>query len=444
MGPPFGTYRVPGGVSCRSSPDNGVPPAHQVKYLGVVTRTTVDDGEEDGLTPIPFYEFRAAFAIRWDPLGDHEQARLRDTTGRLGMIPIAAEVGVAVIRVAAMPNDGLMAIPEVLESLNGFRIADELASADEPDPLCLVTVRGHAESSINDVISSGDHEDVIHWDGLLRLTDEILHLASNVLGSLAGGHAMGPLAYGDLVGAGVLRLGDPEAEFMDLPLLSRPQLGSWRPSAPSDEVGEPVRMNLLSGRRLLRWSSRFDLRFARGEWAEAVVACEAASEAGMWAILDALLIDHGWSSSDLEGADVPGNAKTLIAALQAHLGGNWTLVRDDLAELWKLRNLALHRSEYIEEADANRARNLAGSITRMVNQRLRDPTVARRHPAATYLYNAESAEVLGISHRGRIAEAVVGVSVHDVRYLNDASGRGPRLTQRANECPAHGTSVWSS
>ena len=247
----------------------------------------------------------------------------------------------------SLSEDGNLALDVVLDSLDDFQMRDSFVTVDEPDPLCLLAVNLECEEPLDDILTAGTEtsQPTVSWNGLLRLTDEILHLATLALGDVAPEHTYGQLAYADLVGAGVLRLSDPDGHPVDLPILPRPQLGSWQPGSDADvkadKEQEEVRAvfgDLRSSRRLLAWSSRFALRRARGEWAEAIVALKAAVEAAMWAILEGVLIDYGWESTDLTGKDVPGNAKAAIAALQSHLGGNWTLVRDDFAALWVLRN----------------------------------------------------------------------------------------------------------
>lgn len=392
--------------------------------------------------PVGISELRAAFAIRWDPFPSRPRGAVaRQVVGRLGDSVLSGEVSATSLR-PARSEDGDLVLPEVVRAFDGFGV--ELIAVDEPDPLCLIMVTLTADAPAEGVLTNGGEASLltVSWSGLLRLTDEILHLVTVVLDEVAGERFIGPLAYGDLVGAGVLRLSTSVKDPVDLPIVPRPQLGSWQAGSGSDGDVATVFGDSLHNRRLLAWASRYSLRRARGEWAEAVVAFEAAIEAGMWAVLESLLIDHGWQAEHLTRGDVPGNAKAALSALQAHLGGNWTPARDDFAQLWGMRNRALHRSEEMTESDVDAAARRGESFGRMVAQRLGHAEVARKHPVTTYLFSADSSQTLSAQVYGVVSSALQDVTIDELRQLNNQKHPNDRRTTTANECPQKADTVW--
>ena len=391
---------------------------------------------------------RASFAIRWDPGAHQGDSGARKVTGRLGNAVVLADVSTTSIRPSASEQGDLM-LQDVLDSLEDYALGDDMIVVGEPDPLCLVTLQARLDPPVVDVITIDTVSalQTVSYGGLLGVTDEVLHLATLALGAACPERAFGPIAYGDLVGAGVVRLQGPGLPTFDLPILPRPQLGSWGPGPSAQDLSadpQTIFGHLLSSRRLLMWVDRFQLRFARGEWSEAIVAFEAATEAGIWTVFEYLLIDHGWGKGDLDGSAMPGNAKSAQAAVQAHLGGDWTPVRDDFARLWDMRNRALHRSEYMTHGDVQEAVGLGESFRAMVQAQLSRAAVARKHPVSAYLIGDDAEAALGPAVFEVISRAIDGARVDDHRHLNDCVHPDDRRTARAGECPIRSDALWTS
>lgn len=254
----------------------------------------------------------------------------------------------------------------------------------------------------------------------------------------------------DLLGDGVVRFENPAADehwFIRLP--SRPPLGQFEPSS---HQGEPVARELdvqvtfatavgasQSVSRLSRWGRLMNLRYSRGEWAEAVVAIEAQFEALTWEMLETLLVDHGWRRADFEHSEASykgWQVRRTLNALRHHLGGSnadWDAARSHFEACWELRNDVVHRAAPATRAMADRAHESAQPFIDLLLGRLRDERVARKHPitAASFL-DAEQIHALfgdGFPERLALTIPTLGMEKRDVNDILDSEVRPADLTR---------------
>ncbi|MFF3327865.1 hypothetical protein [Streptomyces sp. NPDC002889] len=171
------------------------------------------------------------------------------------------------------------------------------------------------------------------------------------------------------------------------------------------------------------WDARFSHRLSRGEWAEAVVAYEASQEQLLWHVFEAILIDHNWRRSDFEVQDLPGNSSSVLSAIQAHLGGSsrvWEPAKDAFAKIWRTRNDIIHRSI---EVDSKVVTDLMGVGHLAIDERLKDPKVAARHPLTSWLHVPNADFPLGPKIEEAARRILSSTRILDTREVNDMTGR---------------------
>ncbi len=240
----------------------------------------------------------------------------------------------------------------------------------------------------------------------------------------------------DLLGDGVIRFVDPQVnEPWHMRLPSRPPMGSFSSAHDGQQVGpdlEPtINFTTMSGaspsiRRLSAWQRLWQLRYSRGEWAEAIVGIEAQFEALMWRFLELVLVDHGWRKIDFENAessDKGWQIRNTTGALRHHLGGkngDWDCARESFQICWDIRNQIVHRSGQASRALANRAHGATQLYVNLVQERLQDRKTAQAHPIA-------AAAILG---RG-VTRATLGRELAESAHLVLTKGPLARIFRRS-------------
>ncbi|MEU3185939.1 hypothetical protein ABZ707_17310 [Streptomyces sp. NPDC006923] len=229
------------------------------------------------------------------------------------------------------------------------------------------------------------------------LYDCILHAVNEGMrtATVATEHVAGPMCHADLVGDGLIRLNpriSNEPFYVRLP--SAPTLGSVSAEQDGQEISEDMEFDMTQGaangalakRRLFSWMGRSTLRAARGEWAEAIVADEAALEGYFHHIATGILVDHGWKESDFtrHGID-QAPVRSKVNVIIHHLKGNGQQLRDLHDFVWSARNAVVHRGDRATRTMCYDVHNKAADAMSWVQERLRDRGVARRHPLASWL-----------------------------------------------------------
>ncbi|MGW4619537.1 hypothetical protein [Streptomyces sp. NPDC004592] len=320
------------------------------------------------------------------------------------------------------------------------RLIAHLAGGSWEEPLCLVTVMCELPKVSDIIWTSGDEEPfTVSYSGLSRIGDLALDLASEAmriaLDATDSPGTVGPLCRADLVGAGAFKFGtEGEKEYV-LPFLPSAQIGSLGINSPgrvlSEEGGELLIVaedfgNIFANiRRLKSWDIRFSHRLARGEWAEAVVAYEASQEQLLWHVLDAILVDHNWRRSDFATQDLPGNSSTVFSAIQAHLGGSsklWDPAKEAFVKIWAARNNVIHRGVEVDSKVLTDLLDVGHLIKSAIDDRLRDPKVAARHPLTTWLHVPKSDFPLGSTVEQAARKLLTSGGILDTRDVNDVTG----------------------
>ncbi|MGW4150925.1 hypothetical protein [Streptomyces albogriseolus] len=229
------------------------------------------------------------------------------------------------------------------------------------------------------------------------LYDCILHAVSEGMRIAAIGteHIAGPICHADLVGDGLIRLNPKisnEPFYVRLP--SAAALGSLSAEQDGQEVSEGMKIEMTQGeangtlakRRLFSWMGRSTLRAARGEWAEAIVADEAALEGYFHHIATGILVDHGWQESDFIRHEISkAHMKSKLNVIIHHLKGNGQQLRDLHDFVWSARNSVVHRGDRATRTMCYNVHNKAVDAMTWVQERLRDRRIARQHPLASWL-----------------------------------------------------------
>ncbi|GAB2488944.1 hypothetical protein GCM10027030_23830 [Luteococcus sediminum] len=197
----------------------------------------------------------------------------------------------------------------------------------------------------------------------------------------ADGISVGPLCAGDLVGCGIIEVIDWKGDLVHFPLVPLPPLGAWGVHSPSPDWypscgQEPPALDFASDhlRRVSVWRNRFERHRNRGEWAEAVVSLEASLEQYLWFQLEIVLIEHGFSRTEILEEAKHVNASLVLTYLQHHLGGSAHLWRETIENkfgvIWSTRNQAIHAAAEISLRDLENCVNLAHSVRQFIEQRL--------------------------------------------------------------------------
>ncbi len=386
---------------------------------------------------------RATFAVRWSPgmsPGEHISASVGSA---LSGEPVAARVVLQVIR-PANGNHETMMLSHVAEMVTGsgpmHPLIADLATGSWDEPLCLATVMCELPRVADVIWDSADGEPfTVSYSGLSRMGDLALDLTSEamrvMLNATDSPGLVGPLCRADLVGAGAFRFGvDHDQEYV-LPLLPHTPIGSWGTSSPGRELteeggglfiaAEDFSNSLSNIRRLRSWDARFSHRLSRGEWAEAVVAYEASQEQLLWHVFEAILIDHNWRRSDFETQDLPGNSSSVLSAIQAHLGGSsrvWEPAKDAFAKIWRTRNDVIHRSIEVDSKVVTDLMGVGHLIKAAIDERLKDPKVAARHPLASWLHVPNADFPLGSKIEEAARRLLSSARILDTREVNDMTG----------------------
>ncbi|MGK5694284.1 hypothetical protein ACSNOJ_15505 [Streptomyces sp. URMC 128] len=316
----------------------------------------------------------------------------------------------------------------------------DLAGGSWEEPLCLVTVMCELPSVSDVIYDSGDEAPFqVSYSGLGRIGDLALDLASEAmrvaLDATNSPGAVGPLCRADLVGAGAFKFGtDGGKEYM-LPLLPSPQIGSWGVNSPGRKLTEKGGKLLIVAedfsnvfsniRRLRSWDVRFSHRLSRGEWTEAVVAYEASQEQLLWHVLDAILVDHNWRRSDFETQDLPNNSSTVFSAVQAHLGGSsklWDPAKEAFVKIWTARNDVIHRGIDVDSKVVTDLMDVGHLIKSAIDERLKDPKIAARHPLAAWLHVPSAVFPLGSQAEQAARQLLTSKGILDTRDVNDVTG----------------------
>lgn len=228
------------------------------------------------------------------------------------------------------------------------------------------------------------------YDCILHAVNEGMRMATIGTENIAG-----PICHADLVGDGLIRLNPKisnEPFYVRLP--SAAALGSLSAGQDGQEVSEGMKFEMVQGeangtlakRRLFSWMGRSTLRAARGEWAEAIVADEAALEGYFHHIATGILVDHGWKESDFIRHEIDkAHMKNKVNVIIHHLKGNGQQLRDLHDFVWSARNAVVHRGDRATRTMCYNVHNKAADAMTWVQERLRDRRIARQHPLASWL-----------------------------------------------------------
>lgn len=264
----------------------------------------------------------------------------------------------------------------------------------------------------------------------------------------------GPISHGDLIGDGLVRINPAisnEPFYVRLPATS--PLGSYSSGregypAISAETGlELAHFQLSSAapvRRLFSWMRRSVLRAHRKEWAEAIVAQQAALEDWMHHLVCGIAADHGYTSMEFTSAGFEDkNAAETFGILSSHLGGDPTAASSAQKTVWRNRNAVVHRGERATEALFREAHNAALFLQNWSEERLLIPEVARRHPITSWILHHENAP-LAATVREAIAEMIQQADLISLPMVNDQrplNAFPPRNIRRPSECWGKGAKV---
>ncbi|WP_143645230.1 hypothetical protein [Streptomyces antioxidans] len=225
------------------------------------------------------------------------------------------------------------------------------------------------------------------YDCILYAISEAMNIASGAQGDPAG-----PVCHGDLIGDGLIRLNprlSNEPFYVLLP--SSAQLGSLTSGQSGQEIREGMSFEAVQGeangtlakRRLFSWMRRSALRASRGEWAEAIVGDEATLESFFHHIATGILVDHGWKRGDFENHNIENDqVRNTINVLTHHLKGDADKLKELHRTVWLARNKVVHRGDRATRSLCYQVHNTASDAMSWVQQRLRDPQIARQHPLA--------------------------------------------------------------
>ncbi|MFJ3667758.1 hypothetical protein ACIPSE_15030 [Streptomyces sp. NPDC090106] len=195
-------------------------------------------------------------------------------------------------------------------------------------------------------------------------------------------------------------------------------------------------------RRLRSWDARFFHRLSRGEWAEAVVAYEASQEQLLWHVLDAILVDHNWRRSDFGIQNLPGNSSSAFSAIQAHLGGSsklWDPAREAFTKIWAARNDVIHRGVEVDSKVVSDLMAVGYLIKSAIDERLKDPKVAARHPLTAWLHVPKPDFPLSSTVEEAACKILTSSGILDTRDVNDVTALLPEFQAEipARACAGH-------
>ncbi|MGW6472370.1 hypothetical protein [Streptomyces nigra] len=264
----------------------------------------------------------------------------------------------------------------------------------------------------------------------------------------------GPISHGDLIGDGLIRINpviSNEPFYVRLPATS--PLGSYSSEregfpALSAKAGLEVAYSELSSsvpvRRLFSWMRRSVLRAHRKEWAEAIVAQQAALEDWMHHLVCGIAADHGYTSMEFASAGFEEkNAAETFGILSSHLGGDPTAASNAQKTVWRNRNSVVHRGERATEALFREAYNAALFLQDWSRERLLIPEVARRHPITSWILHHDDAPLIPAA-RLAIAEIIQKADIVSLPMVNDQRPLNifpPRNIRRPGECWGKGAKV---
>ncbi|MEU6001561.1 hypothetical protein ABZ837_27510 [Streptomyces sp. NPDC047197] len=264
----------------------------------------------------------------------------------------------------------------------------------------------------------------------------------------------GPISHGDLIGDGLVRLNPAisnEPFYVRLPATS--PLGSYSSErdghpAISAEAGLKLVHSQLSSaapvRRLFSWMRRSVLRAHRKEWAEAIVAQQAALEDWMHHLVCGIAADHGYTSTEFASAGFEEkNAAEVFGILSSHLGGDPTAASNAQKTVWRTRNSVVHRGERATESLFLEAYNAALFLQGWSKERLLIPEVARRHPITCWILHHDDSP-LAPDVRDAIEKMIQKPDVVSLPMVNDQRPLAifpPRNLRRPSECWGKGTKV---
>ncbi|MFC8779716.1 hypothetical protein ACFYY9_11185 [Streptomyces nigra] len=262
-----------------------------------------------------------------------------------------------------------------------------------------------------------------------------------------GPFLVGPISHGDLIGDGLVRINPAvsnEPFYVRLPATS--PLGSYSSGreghpAQSAETGLEVTHYELSSsvttRRLFSWMRRSILRAHRREWAEAIVAQQAALEDWMHHLVCGIAADHGYTSTEFASAGFEDkNAAESFGILSSHLGGDPTAASNAQKTVWRNRNSVVHRGERATGALFEEAYNAALLLQDWSKERLLIPDVARRHPITSWILHHEDAP-LPTSTKSAISDLLKRTAPASLPMVNDQrplTAFPPRNIRRPSEC----------
>jgi len=351
-----------------------------------------EEHQEQPNSPALIESLVAAFAIRWSCARDGVEMDLVDQFD--GSQVTAHVVSVTSLDAPVEPVE-FTALPEVGRALRTVipDLPDLLQESPVAQPLSLILVTLRFEQPLTTLVVD-EPTRTVSYSGLSTLVDFILAVGSRALTEWSDGRAAGPICRGNLMGSGILVPEPIAGDRLALPIFQHPDLGCWSPATPAptqsgDHIYGPVPASV---KRLNMWSERFALRRARGEWAEAVVALQAAQEQYLDSIARTLLIDHGWVRTDFEASpDILNNRRKPLAIMQQHLGGNWEKVRDDQDAIWEARNASIHHAGPANEKMLDELIDRTHSLFEHLEIRFSLPAIAKTHPLTCTLLAPEHA-----------------------------------------------------
>jgi len=355
----------------------------------------VDPHQDQPSRPALIESLVAAFAIRWSCTSDGVEMDLVDQFD--GSQVRAHVVSVTSLNAPIEPVE-FTALPEVGQALRTVipDLPDLLQESSVAQPLSLILVTLRFERPLVTLVVD-EPTRTVSYSGLSTRVDFILAVGSRALTEWSDGRAAGPICRGNLMGSGILVPEPVAGDRLALPIFQHPDLGCWSPAttAPTqsgDHVYGPVPASV---KRLNMWSERFALRRARGEWAEAVVALQAAQEQYLDSVARTLLIDHGWVRADFEASpDLLNNRRKPLAIMQHHLGGNWEKVRDDQDAIWEARNATIHHAEPANEKMLDELIDRTHSLFEHLEIRFSLPEIAKTHPLTCSMLASDHAVLM--------------------------------------------------
>lgn len=355
----------------------------------------VDEGVSP-TSPVPVASIAAVFAIRWTC--DRDEGVSTDVVDRFEDVLFSAHVTSVPLRAPEQEVE-FTALPQVSKALRSafLGLADLLAESLAAQPTSLMSVSISFDHALETLISNKSTL-VVSYHRLSDVIDLVLYTASRALKKWSKGRPMGPISRANLVGSGLLvPISTAGDALLSLPIFQHPDLGTWSPASPAQSESDgdfltPVPANL---RRLYMWTDRYDLRRARGEWSEALVALQASQEQFVHGVAQTLLLDHGWRAADFNSAaDLLNNHMQTLSLIQHHLGGDWKAVRSDQSAIWQARNAVIHSAEPVSEKSLKQVATKTRSLIELLQSRLGMPRIAHAHPLTCTMYLLEGAEGL--------------------------------------------------